>query len=301
MHPQNLCGHPACLCSPMHCAASPSTLCTPLCPPASSSTHPAPLWVFPIALCMPQHPLRTPLCVFHSSPILHLLCLPGPPSTHPAVSPRTQHPSHTLPSSLDPLPHPSCPSSPSLHSVHPSCTHPLAPSCTHCVSPSHPCPVAGPGAMGAMGAMAATTLTRCGMVGDGIHHPGQRDLICCCGWPGLAGGVTALSPRVPLPAGSDLPVCASCGQGIYDGQYLQALKADWHADCFRWDPPRDSGDAGLDCAGDAGAASGASGWMMARTPERMALGTPDWHQGQWDALQGQGQCSLPLRPWQGHD
>ncbi|NXQ54116.1 LIMK1 kinase, partial [Anthoscopus minutus] len=33
--------------------------------------------------------------------------------------------------------------------------------------------------------------------------------------------------------GTDLPVCASCGQGIYDGQYLQALKADWHADCFR--------------------------------------------------------------------
>ncbi|XP_017590776.1 PREDICTED: LIM domain kinase 1 [Corvus brachyrhynchos] len=48
-----------------------------------------------------------------------------------------------------------------------------------------------------------------------------------------AGGVTALSPRVPLAAGTDLPVCASCGQGIYDGQYLQALKADWHADCFR--------------------------------------------------------------------
>uniref|UniRef100_A0A8C5TDB9 LIM domain kinase 1 n=1 Tax=Malurus cyaneus samueli TaxID=2593467 RepID=A0A8C5TDB9_9PASS len=56
---------------------------------------------------------------------------------------------------------------------------------------------------------------------------------CCCGWPGLADGVTALSPRVPLPAGTDLPVCASCGQGIYDGQYLQALKADWHSDCFR--------------------------------------------------------------------
>ncbi|NXU38152.1 LIMK1 kinase, partial [Drymodes brunneopygia] len=40
-------------------------------------------------------------------------------------------------------------------------------------------------------------------------------------------------PSCPLPAGTDLPVCASCGQGIYDGQYLQALKADWHADCFR--------------------------------------------------------------------
>lgn len=35
------------------------------------------------------------------------------------------------------------------------------------------------------------------------------------------------------PAGSELPVCASCGQRIYDGQYLQALNADWHADCFR--------------------------------------------------------------------
>lgn len=30
-------------------------------------------------------------------------------------------------------------------------------------------------------------------------------------------------------------MCASCGQGIFDGQYLQALNADWHADCFRWD------------------------------------------------------------------
>ncbi|KAK1344889.1 hypothetical protein QTO34_013593 [Cnephaeus nilssonii] len=35
------------------------------------------------------------------------------------------------------------------------------------------------------------------------------------------------------PAGSELPVCASCGQRIYDGQYLQALNTDWHADCFR--------------------------------------------------------------------
>uniref|UniRef100_A0A8C0KGX8 LIM domain kinase 1 n=1 Tax=Canis lupus dingo TaxID=286419 RepID=A0A8C0KGX8_CANLU len=33
--------------------------------------------------------------------------------------------------------------------------------------------------------------------------------------------------------GSELPMCASCGQRIYDGQYLQALNADWHADCFR--------------------------------------------------------------------
>lgn len=46
--------------------------------------------------------------------------------------------------------------------------------------------------------------------------------------------VTAMSPLCfPLHAGTDLPVCASCGQGIYDGQYLQALNADWHADCFR--------------------------------------------------------------------
>ncbi|XP_063090385.1 LIM domain kinase 1 isoform X4 [Cavia porcellus] len=36
--------------------------------------------------------------------------------------------------------------------------------------------------------------------------------------------------------GSELPVCARCGQRIYDGQYLQALNADWHADCFRVDP-----------------------------------------------------------------
>lgn len=44
-------------------------------------------------------------------------------------------------------------------------------------------------------------------------------------------------------------MCASCGQGIYDGQYLQALNADWHADCFRWDPRGghrgDSGRRGL--------------------------------------------------------
>ncbi|KAL8198718.1 UNVERIFIED_CONTAM: hypothetical protein K2H54_021550 [Gekko kuhli] len=32
--------------------------------------------------------------------------------------------------------------------------------------------------------------------------------------------------------GSDLPICASCSNSIYDGQYLQALNADWHADCF---------------------------------------------------------------------
>lgn len=121
-----------------------------------------------------------------------------------------------------------------------------------------------------------------------------------------AGGVTALSPRVPLAAGTDLPVCASCGQGIYDGQYLQALKADWHADCFRWDPPGDSGDAGVGGTvtsgwrrghGDGIRDMGMDGVMA---PEWMALRTPGWRQGQRDALQGQGQCSLPLRPWHGH-
>ncbi|XP_017695667.1 PREDICTED: LIM domain kinase 1-like, partial [Lepidothrix coronata] len=53
---------------------------------------------------------------------------------------------------------------------------------------------------------------------------------------------------------TNLPVCASCGQGIYDGQYLQALKADWHSDCFRWDPPGDSGAPG-------GVAAGPPGWV----------------------------------------
>lgn len=48
-------------------------------------------------------------------------------------------------------------------------------------------------------------------------------------WPLLSMVPNALS----TPAGSELPVCASCGQRIYDGQYLQALNADWHADCFR--------------------------------------------------------------------
>uniref|UniRef100_A0A8C8RI25 LIM domain kinase 1 n=1 Tax=Pelusios castaneus TaxID=367368 RepID=A0A8C8RI25_9SAUR len=56
---------------------------------------------------------------------------------------------------------------------------------------------------------------------------------------GPRGSSSRPSPRTgcnsPLlyPAGSDLPVCASCGHSIYDGQYLQALNADWHADCFR--------------------------------------------------------------------
>ncbi|XP_038014292.1 LIM domain kinase 1 isoform X1 [Motacilla alba alba] len=45
---------------------------------------------------------------------------------------------------------------------------------------------------------------------------------------------------------------------------------------------------------------GASGWMVSWTLERMAIGTPGWQRGQWDALQGQGQCSLLFQPWQGH-
>lgn len=49
--------------------------------------------------------------------------------------------------------------------------------------------------------------------------------------PDCASGERVLTPCVL--AGSELPVCASCGQRIYDGQYLQALNADWHADCFR--------------------------------------------------------------------
>lgn len=47
-------------------------------------------------------------------------------------------------------------------------------------------------------------------------------------------------------------------------------------------------------------ALGASGWMVSWALEWMALGTLGWHQGQWDALQGQGQCSVPFQPWQGH-
>uniref|UniRef100_A0A8C5KEI0 LIM domain kinase 1 n=1 Tax=Jaculus jaculus TaxID=51337 RepID=A0A8C5KEI0_JACJA len=48
----------------------------------------------------------------------------------------------------------------------------------------------------------------------------------CSGW-------RTVSYSASTPAGSELPVCASCGQRIYDGRYLQALDADWHADCFR--------------------------------------------------------------------
>ncbi|KAM7088752.1 LOW QUALITY PROTEIN: LIM domain kinase 1 [Ciconia maguari] len=52
----------------------------------------------------------------------------------------------------------------------------------------------------------------------------MRLMLLCCTWSGRAYG----RGRRDRPA-----VCASCGQGIYDGQYLQALDADWHADCFR--------------------------------------------------------------------
>lgn len=33
--------------------------------------------------------------------------------------------------------------------------------------------------------------------------------------------------------GSELFVCVSCGQRIYDGQYFQVLNVDWYVDCFR--------------------------------------------------------------------
>ncbi|KAK2537595.1 hypothetical protein Q9233_002899 [Columba guinea] len=52
----------------------------------------------------------------------------------------------------------------------------------------------------------------------------MRLMLLCCTWRDEPMGEDE---------GTDLPVCASCGQGIYDGQYLQALNADWHADCFR--------------------------------------------------------------------
>uniref|UniRef100_A0A8C3BJF3 LIM domain kinase 1 n=1 Tax=Cairina moschata TaxID=8855 RepID=A0A8C3BJF3_CAIMO len=52
----------------------------------------------------------------------------------------------------------------------------------------------------------------------------MRLMLLCCTWRDEPMGEEE---------GTDLPVCASCGQGIYDGQYLQALNADWHADCFR--------------------------------------------------------------------
>uniref|UniRef100_A0A8D0HI56 LIM domain kinase 1 n=1 Tax=Sphenodon punctatus TaxID=8508 RepID=A0A8D0HI56_SPHPU len=52
----------------------------------------------------------------------------------------------------------------------------------------------------------------------------MRLMLLCCTWRDEPMGEEE---------GSDLPVCASCGHSIYDGQYLQALNADWHADCFR--------------------------------------------------------------------
>lgn len=44
-----------------------------------------------------------------------------------------------------------------------------------------------------------------------------------------------LWPRVFVPAGGSLPICAGCKQRIYDDQYLQALNTDWHTVCFRYD------------------------------------------------------------------
>ncbi|XP_069082894.1 LIM domain kinase 1 isoform X2 [Pleurodeles waltl] len=52
----------------------------------------------------------------------------------------------------------------------------------------------------------------------------MRLMLLCCTWR---------EELMGEEEGRDLPVCASCGQCIYDGQYLQALSADWHADCFR--------------------------------------------------------------------
>ncbi|XP_020861334.1 LIM domain kinase 1 isoform X1 [Phascolarctos cinereus] len=52
----------------------------------------------------------------------------------------------------------------------------------------------------------------------------MRLMLLCCTWR---------EERMGEEEGSDLPVCSSCGQSIYDGQYLQALNADWHSDCFR--------------------------------------------------------------------
>ncbi|XP_030042014.1 LIM domain kinase 1 isoform X3 [Microcaecilia unicolor] len=52
----------------------------------------------------------------------------------------------------------------------------------------------------------------------------MRLMLLCCSWR---------DEHMGEEEGSDLPVCASCGQCIYDGQYLQALGSDWHSDCFR--------------------------------------------------------------------
>nr|XP_056721140.1 LIM domain kinase 1 [Euleptes europaea] len=52
----------------------------------------------------------------------------------------------------------------------------------------------------------------------------MRLMLLCCTWRDEPMGEDE---------GSDLPICASCSNSIYDGQYLQALNADWHSDCFR--------------------------------------------------------------------
>uniref|UniRef100_A0A670JQW5 LIM domain kinase 1 n=1 Tax=Podarcis muralis TaxID=64176 RepID=A0A670JQW5_PODMU len=52
----------------------------------------------------------------------------------------------------------------------------------------------------------------------------MRLMLLCCTWRDEPMGEDE---------GSDLPICASCSHNIYDGQYLQALNADWHTDCFR--------------------------------------------------------------------
>uniref|UniRef100_A0ACB8ED14 LIM domain kinase 1 n=1 Tax=Sphaerodactylus townsendi TaxID=933632 RepID=A0ACB8ED14_9SAUR len=52
----------------------------------------------------------------------------------------------------------------------------------------------------------------------------MRLMLLCCTWRDEPMGEDEAS---------DLPICASCSNSIYDGQYLQALNADWHSDCFR--------------------------------------------------------------------
>ncbi|KAL8198722.1 UNVERIFIED_CONTAM: LIM domain kinase 1 [Gekko kuhli] len=60
---------------------------------------------------------------------------------------------------------------------------------------------------------------------EGARRGGcMRLMLLCCTWRDEPMGEDE---------GSDLPICASCSKSIYDGQYLQALNADWHADCFR--------------------------------------------------------------------
>nr|XP_033777665.1 LIM domain kinase 1 isoform X2 [Geotrypetes seraphini] len=52
----------------------------------------------------------------------------------------------------------------------------------------------------------------------------MRLMLLCCSWR---------DEHMGEEEGNDLPLCASCGECIYDGQYLQALGSDWHSDCFR--------------------------------------------------------------------